>query len=157
MSIPLIRAKAALIAREIDAAAERALNYAFAFVSRMQESMKPFAPDIWKQSASPWVYLPSYELRDNVRYVLADPANVRILVRHEWGSESFAGDDLAYWFEANQFSTVFDFQEKRLRPACAVPPDTEKNLGAWPWGQHETVLLRALASAAQVVLRAHGH
>ncbi len=159
-------------------ASERAFVYAHGLVHRLdQEPHDAWLVDIWEMSDEFDRYLPSLELRNSVAEVLRDPENVPLLVPVDpWFSETVYGGELNRWMGANDIQSSYDFPqeqavvirdrgrtswaewreerdeiESRDKRAETEPASRRSPLiaASWPWGSHDTILLRKLAAAAE--------
>ena len=82
---PDLSAKVLLMEREINSAVDRAFYHAWKCYRKIDnprivddsvpdaELLKLAAPDIWECSNTPWLFLPTIELRQNVGNAFSDP------------------------------------------------------------------------------------
>ena len=167
----LARAKTYAVA--ITQAARRAWQFAHSYMHDLDQEKDPQLPDIWEMSDSYERYLPSIELRQSVSKVLQDPENIALIRPADpFYSETVYAAEMQRWIEANEVDSLYAFQgsqyvvvaprdmrrviewqeeqEEELGLDSPGSPSKEKlGVGAWPWGEHETVLLRMMGAAAK--------
>ena len=146
---PDLSAKVLLMEREISSAVDRAFDYAWRCYRKIDnpqivddsvpdaETLKLAAPDIWEVSGAMQLFLPIWELRDNVGSAFSDPENYKVHSRSGWaecgGTETLIDHELDSWFKYNDFEPAFDFIKRRLNhtlhsPISFATPESTRNL-----------------------------
>lgn len=154
-----------LIIREIETAFDETYRFAWNVTRSLHEPLELEEPDIWHTDPQPARFLPSIQLREVTKLCLNNPEEYA-LFRQDFEGNDLAGEDLQSWFEQRGFESCYDFRHRTVtnvlppaiehEPAIDRPPSTQQSeqqhassVGKWPWGSHDTALLRQLEAAAE--------